>query len=68
MSVANFISFVVVGMVCFFVGVWSMRVKKDGTIKINTTDPDKDVYSIVLDIPLEDIPKRSILHLDVEVS
>ena len=68
MTTANFISFVVVGVICFFVGMFVAKRKKDGTIKVNTTDPDKDVYSIVLDIPLEEVPKRSRLQFDVEIS
>lgn len=68
MHVTTFLTYVVVGLICFVFGVVMMRRKKDGTIKINTTDPDKDVYSIVLDIPLEDVPRKKVIQLDVEIS
>lgn len=41
--------------------------KKAGTLVINTTNPDKDVYSLNFDIPLGEIPKRKRIVFDVKI-
>ena len=40
---------------------------KHGKILVNTSDPDRDVYSIMLDIPINEIPKRKVIVLGVEI-
>lgn len=39
--------------------------KRDGVLEIATDDPDKDSYSLIIETPLEDLPKRSYIHLKV---
>lgn len=41
--------------------------KKDGTLVINTYDPDKDVYSFEFKTPLNEIAAKRMIHFDVEV-
>ena len=41
--------------------------KRAGTLVINTTNPDKDVYSLNFDIPLGEIPKRKKIVFDVKI-
>ncbi len=41
--------------------------KRAGTFVINTTNPDKDVYSLNFDIPLGDIPKKKRIVFDVKI-
>lgn len=67
MDTAAFVSYVLVGLICFFVGFVFSRHRRDGVMKINTSDPDKDVYSLVLDIPLSEIPNKHLIILDVEI-
>ena len=46
--------------VCFVVGIVVGRLwpsKIDGTFRIDTSDPDKDLYSLDLDTPLDDLGK-----------
>ena len=44
-----------------------VRPKRAGTLVINTTNPDKDVYSLNFDIPLGEIPKRKRIVFDVKI-
>lgn len=58
---------------CFFctiaglvIGIFLMHSKPDGILKINTSDPEKDVYSFELLIPLDDLKDRTKISLTVE--
>ena len=44
-----------------------LKPKKAGTLVINTTNPDKDVYSLNFDIPLGEIPKKKRIVFDVKI-
>lgn len=44
-----------------------LKPKKAGTLVINTTNPDKDVYSLNFDIPLGEIPKKRRIVFDVKI-
>lgn len=59
--------FVVIVMVFFCVLILISKPKKAGTLVINTTNPDKDVYSLNFDIPLGEIPKRKRIVFDVKI-
>lgn len=41
--------------------------RRDGAFKINTLNPDKDVYSLKLDTPLNRLRDKQILVIVVEV-
>lgn len=45
-----------------------MRKKPDGKFCINLSNPDKDVYSLELDTPLSEVPKKNTLVLSVKIS
>ncbi len=42
--------------------------KKDGKLVIDTSDPNKDLYQIKLDTPLDDLPKKHTILLKVEIA
>ena len=48
----------------WFVGVPEIK-KPDGEMVINTTDPEKDVYRINVDAPLETLGEKKDIHLRV---
>lgn len=41
--------------------------KKDGSLVIDTTDPDKDLYQIKLETPLDELPNKKTILLKVEI-
>lgn len=53
---------IIIGMVIIF-----LITKMDGTLKINTYDPDKDVYSFEFTTPLNEITRKNKLHFKVEI-
>lgn len=51
----------------FVLGTIRGKVKKfDGTLKVNTTNPDKDIFSIEIDAPLFSIIEKDCLYIRVE--
>lgn len=67
--VTNYI--LVAGIAMFigiFMGIILGRVKKscDGVFKVDTTDPNKDVFTVELWCPIGEIPKRKHLFFFVE--
>lgn len=52
------------GILVTFVFVYHGR---DGTLRINTYDPEKDVYSFEFKTPLNDIWRRKTIVFDVKV-
>lgn len=44
-----------------------LKPKRAGTFVINTSNPDKDVYSLNFDIPLGEIPKKKRIVFDVKI-
>jgi Putative phage holin Dp-1 len=40
----------------------------DGTLKVDTTHPDKDTYSLEIDTPLSQIPDKSHVTLKVDTT
>ena len=58
---------------CFFsclggliLGVLISHKRPDGKLKIDTSDPEKDLWSLELTAPLDDISKSHFLTLKVE--
>ena len=60
----------------FFVGVAACLIlvvlifdrKTDGKLNIDMTNPEKDLYCMSFTTPLEDLPKRKKVKLEVEVN
>lgn len=50
------------------IGVSSANYPGHGTLEIDTTDPDKDTYLLNLSTPLEDLPKKDKIVLNVSPS
>ena len=51
----------------FLIGLMSrFPAKPDGKMVLDETNPDKDVYSLELTIPIDDIPKRKTITLTIE--
>ena len=44
-----------------------IHAKRDGTLHINTYDPDTDVYSFEFDIPIDQIGNRHMIVFNVKV-
>ena len=44
------------------------RIRSEGVIKIDTSDPKKDIYSLELDIPIDDLGKKSYVTFSVKKS
>ena len=49
------------------IGVMMMRSKPDGSMVVDTSDPEKDTYSMELNIPIEDIKQKKRLCFDVKI-
>lgn len=47
-------------------GISSASYKGDGTIQVDTTDPEKDTYRLVLNIPVEELPNKKMVTLYVD--
>ena len=47
-------------------GISSANYEGDGTLKINADDPDKDVYNLELNIPVEDLAKKDTIVFKVD--
>lgn len=47
-------------------GISSANYEGDGTLKINANDPDKDVYNLELNIPVEDLAKKDTIVFKVD--
>lgn len=62
-----FLSYVLVGTICLFVGAFRPRRKPEGILKIDTTDPMKDSYEIQFLVPLDDLPNQNEVKLEVKV-
>lgn len=62
-----FIGFLVGVFVTFILVAISYK-PRDGTLYFNTDDPDKDVFTIELNIPLGEVPDKRRLILDVRNS
>lgn len=41
-------------------------IKKVGTIMINTSDPEKDIYSLELEVPFGELDKRSKVYFEIK--
>lgn len=50
------------GMACAY---WKMNRKPDGIFRVNTVDPDKDVFSVEIHIPLAELPTKKTLYFKV---
>jgi hypothetical protein len=46
-------------------GISSLRYQGDGTMIVDTSDPDRDIYRMELSDPVEDLSKKSALHFKV---
>lgn len=53
---------VLVGVVAFIIGILMGYILfgrcTDGNFKVNTSDPEKDIYTVELAFPLEDLEKN----------
>lgn len=67
MKVIFVLTAVVMAAVSFFAGYiyGQSKIHKDGTLVINTSDPNKDVYSMEFNYPLNRIDDRKIFVFDV---
>jgi hypothetical protein len=52
----------------YFVGRLSRRDRIDGIFHVDLSDPFKDIFTIELTIPIDEIPSRENLYLKVENS
>lgn len=50
-----------------FLLVLLLHKKKDGALVIDTSDPEKDLYQLKIDVPLESLPKKKLIVLKIEV-
>lgn len=50
-----------------FLLVLLLHKKKDGALVIDTSDPEKDLYQLKIDVPLESLPKKKSIVLKIEV-
>lgn len=48
------------------IGVSSTTYPGDGTLKVDTSDPSKDVYNLNLDIPIEDLSSKKTVTFKVD--
>ncbi len=46
-------------------GISSRNYQGDGTMIVDTSDPDRDIYRMELSDPVEDLSKKSALHFKV---
>lgn len=47
-------------------GISSANYKGDGTMKVNTADPDKDTYSLELNAPVEELGNKETIMFKVK--
>lgn len=52
--------------VAVIIGISSVNYKGDGTLLIDTSNPEKDIYRYEVDTPLEDLPQRKKIVLTVD--
>lgn len=46
-------------------GISTHNYKGDGTMTVDSTDEDKDVYNLALETPIEDLPNRKTITFKV---
>lgn len=61
----HFLAFAIGGAIAIL--ITNNVTKPDGIFKINTYDPDKDVYSLEFSTPLNEIPNKKDLVFKVEI-
>lgn len=59
-------AFMGLSLMCLVIFYPPRKKKFDGELEMDPTDPNKDLYSLVLDIPLEELPNRKTLTLKVK--
>ena len=63
----EFFIFLVFGFVCVCLGYFiAPIVRKDGTFEMDSDDPSKDIWRLVLDIDVEDIAHKKYLIFKVD--
>lgn len=70
MSVITIASYALVFVLGMLITVLILSYKKDapdGTFRINTFDPDKDVYSLEFETPLNEVANKKSIVFKVEV-
>lgn len=72
----NIVTIIMLLGIGFFVGIVACLIfvvlifdrKTDGKLNIDMTNPEKDLYCMSFTTPLEDLPKRKKVKLEVEVN
>ena len=54
--------------IAVILGISTTNYKGDGTLRVDTTDPEKDVYTLDLDVPIDDIALRDVMVLKVDAN
>lgn len=66
------VTFILFGIACYLLGYAiskrGMKRNLAGKLVINTSDPDKDVYSLDVSIPLGEIPHKKFVTFKVEIT
>ncbi len=62
---AGAIIFLIIGV---FLGALITRPDPDGILHVNTQDPEKDLYTFEITIPLDEIANRKILAIKVDAT
>lgn len=60
-------SLICTAVLVIFLLVLLLHKKKDGALVIDTSDPEKDLYQLKIDVPLESLPKKKSITLTIEV-
>lgn len=48
------------------VKIVNRRPKRAGVLEVDTSDPEKDTYQLVVEIPIEELPKRKKVTFEVK--
>lgn len=64
--IAVIILLIICGVIFGYILGTGKKLKPDGFFKVNTTDPDKDVFTLELTCPIGEIPTKEYVIFEVK--